>query len=82
MDAPEPSIASVSGLPALFNVNLRNSASPACFDIGGRSGSEFNILKDDTVGIAVSGKAALDKDNQVRRKSFFEPFLLKILAVL
>ena len=65
MEAPEPSIASVSGIPALFSINIENSGSPACFDIGGRSGSEFNILRDDTVGISVSGKAALDKDEQV-----------------
>jgi len=74
MEAPEPSIASVSGIPALFSINIQNSQSPACFDIGGRSGSEFNILRDDTVGISVSAKAALDKDDQL----YFDQIRVKL----
>ena len=82
MEAPEPSIASVSGIPALFSINIQNSQSPACFDIGGRSGSEFNILRDDTVGISVSAKAALDKDDQVLKIIEFHFTNFKFLALL
>jgi hypothetical protein len=38
---------------------------PACFDISARPGTEFNILKDDSLGLTVTRKTAINADEKL-----------------
>ena len=48
-----------------FQVSLKNFPEPACFDISARPGTEFNILKDESLGLTVTGKTAQNADEKV-----------------
>jgi len=61
----ESIIAAIEGNPATFKISLKNHREPACFDISARPGTEFNILKDESLGLTVTGKTAMNADEKL-----------------
>lgn len=79
----KPTMASVDGSEATFKVEISNSTRKACFDVSARPGTDFNILKDNLVGLTVSGRSANDADgkmyfNQIRIQLGSETALISI----
>jgi hypothetical protein len=77
------SIASVNGSKATFKVAISNSTRNACFDVSARPGTDFNILKDNLIGLTISGRSANDADgkmyfNQIRIQLGGETALISI----
>merc|ERR1719454_1977090 len=75
--------ASVSGSIATFKVAITNSTQAACFDVSARPGTDFNILKDNALGLTVSGRSANDNNgemyfNQIRMQLGGETALISI----
>ena len=50
----------------LYQVAITNSTQAACFDVSARPGTDFNILKDNALGLTVSGRSANDNNGEVR----------------
>jgi hypothetical protein len=66
-EAQKDVMASVNGSVATFKVAITNATQAGCFDVSARPGTDFNILKDNTIGLTISGRSANDANGKVNK---------------